>query len=136
MEIHSTATMATQAEVDRIKAAHKPVKTETFADPVREFTRNYPLESTVRNWLTLPVEERKRLIRDDFRFIPRDKTGESESVFDQRMRDRRLALCLIIAEEARAQAGVRSPEVAAGALKQLFPDHDFSGRSQTPPVRK
>lgn len=135
-KIHSTAAKHIQTLVDRLKdndsrrTAAKP-----FEDALREFSRSYPLQGTIRNWLTLPVEERKRFVKNDLQFIPQGKGDpannvkpEADAAFEQRQRDRRLALGIIIQEEARAKAGVRSLEVAAGAFRQLFPDYEPQGR--------
>lgn len=133
MEIHEASRIATDRWIEKAKAEHiAEKKAEPFTDPIREFARASKVESVVRNWLTYPIEERKRIVRSQFAFYPRNmgdpekgQAAETENAFQSRQMERWRALCVVIQEESRAKAGNRSPEVATAALKQLFPEHDW-----------
>lgn len=133
MEIHEASKLATEDFLERVKQqAVVEKKVQPFHDPIREFAAASKVESLVRNWLTYPIEERKRMIRSQFGFMPRqpgdERTGrpaESDRAFENRQLERWRALCVIIQEESRAAAGNRSPEVAIAALKLLFPEHEW-----------
>ena len=138
MEIHSPAAANLADQMDQVKknftASQNKQKPPTqFVDPVYEFQHASRLQNTVRNWLTIPIEERKRIVREDLTFIPRQAGDpgrgvkeETEENFKSRQMDRWRALCVVIQEESRAKAGNRSVEVAIGALKHLFPEHDWN----------
>ncbi len=139
MEVHEPAKAFVQGFIDKLKAdsVAKPAP-RPFEDPIREFSRASKVESLVRNWLTYPIEERKRIIKTNFNPVPRQAANpgagikeETEQQFANRQLERWRALCVIIQEESRAQAGNRSPEVAIGALKLLFPEHEW----RTPPQK-
>ena len=133
MEVHSVGERINKDMLEKLMEQGAPRKGPApFVDPIKEFARASQLESTVRNWLTYPIEERKRLVKDAFRFIPRFKGDEregrlpeSEKDFDNRQLERWRALCVIVQEESRAKPPNRSVEVAIGALKQLFYDCDW-----------
>jgi hypothetical protein len=133
MEIHEASKLGTQGFIEKLKEQYVPQrKIEEFQDPIREFARASKVESLVRNWLTYPIEERKRLVRTNFNFAPRqpgdEQSGrppESDRDFEARQMERWRALCVIIQEESRAVAGNRSAEVAIAALKLLFPEHEW-----------
>lgn len=137
MLIHSAQDQTIQGQIDKLIAGSvKRVLVAPFQDPIREFARAGQTEGMVRGWLTYPAEERKRLIKDGFRFIPRyqgDKsTGvvpETDQAFDARQLERWRGLNVVIQEESRAKPGNRCPEVAIAALKQLFPDHDWKAKA-------
>ena len=143
MELHSVQDQTIQAQIDKLKSVQvKPRETkDAFVDPIKEFTRASRVESMVRNWLTYPVEERKRLIRNGFRFIPKmagdPATGvapETQDAYETRQLERWRALCVIVQEESRSRKEGEtyvkgSVEVAIGALKQLFPEHDWKATS-------
>jgi hypothetical protein len=134
MEVHSVQERSIKAQIDKLKEQYvKPKAVQPFVDPIREFARVSRVEGMVRNWLTYPIEERKRLVRDAFGYIPRmlgdERSGrpaEKEEDFRNRQLERWRALCVIIQEESRADVGVGSPEVAIGALKHLFPQYDWA----------
>ncbi len=136
MQVHSVGEKIIRDQIDKLKEAHvKPKPTQAFVDPIKEFARASNLESEVRNWLTYPIEERKRRIKEDFSFIPRHRpdpatgyAGETEKDYETRQLERWRALCVIIQEESRAKAGNRSVDVAVGALKQLFYDVDWKAK--------
>jgi hypothetical protein len=133
MQVHSVGNRVIEDQIAALKAAHvKQPRPDAFVDPIKEFARASNIESEVRNWLTYPIEERKRRVKDDFIFIPQMKGDiergvlpESDEAFQGRMLERWRGLCVVIQEESRAKPGNRCPEVAIGALKQLFPDHDW-----------
>lgn len=149
MEIHSVQNATIEQQIDALKRAYRPAKRpEPFVDPIREFARVSRYEGMVRNWLTYPLEERKRLVRDSFGFIPRiqpDEQGRTVGETDQQHEDRQLerwrALSVIIQEESRvtydADGKPRqgSPEVAIGALKQLFHAHDWKTKQAPAPEK-
>lgn len=133
MQIHSVGEKIIYDQIERLKAQHgKQPKPDAFVDPIKEFARASRIESTVRNWLTYPVEERKRRVKEDFTFIPRGKGDvtqriepEAEVAFELRQLERWRGLCVIIQEESRIRMVEGKPvqgsvEVASGALKQLF----------------
>jgi hypothetical protein len=146
MEIHSVQNATIEQQIEALKQAHVPKKRpEPFVDPIREFARVSRYEGMVRNWLTYPVEERKRLIRDSFTFVPRiqpDEQGRTVGETDQQHQERQMerwrALCVVIQEESRVRLDENgniikgSPEVAIGALKHLF--HDHSWKAPAPPA--
>jgi len=133
MEVHSPQEFSIQAQIDRLKNQHLVAKkAEPFQDPIREFARASKVESLVSKWLTYPIEERKRLIKANFLPLVRLPANpgngimeESDDLFASRQMERWRALCVIIQEESRAAAGNRSAEVAAAALKLLFPEHNW-----------
>lgn len=133
MQIHSVQGANIERQIERLKAQQvKQQAKPAFQDPIREFSRSSQVEGMVRNWLTYPVAERKRLVKDGFRFIPKfqgdERTGqapETDAVYEARQNERWRGLCVVIQEESRAKAGNRSPEVAIGALKQLFPEYEW-----------
>jgi len=141
MEVHSPQEFSIQAQIDRLKDQHLvQKKAEPFTDPIREFSRASKVESLVRNWLTYPIEERKRLIKSNFVLVPRQSANpgagikeETEQQYQTRVMERWRALCVIIQEESRAVAGNRSAEVAIGALKLLFPEHEWKAPVHGPP---
>ena len=120
-----------EEQIEKLKREYvKPKPSDPFVDPIKEFSRASKIESEVRNWLTYPVEERKRRVKDDFRFIPqmqgdppRGIQPESDLAYQGRLLERWRGLCVIIQEESRAKAGNRCVEAAIGAFKQLFPDY-------------
>lgn len=126
MQINAVAADAEKVQLEMIKkaSAGRVVTQEYVEDPIREFARSSTRVGTVRNWLTLPVEERKRIIREDFGFMPRQE-GEDEAKFQNRLLDRWRSLCVIIQEESRAPSNVRNVDVAIGALKLLFHEVDW-----------
>ena len=143
MEVHSVGERIIKDQITKLMDQHVPKKgPPPFVDPIKEFARASQVESMVRNWLTYPIEERKRLVRDAFRFIPRFKGDEregrlpeTEKDFDARQLERWRGLCVIVQEESRAKPPNRSVEVAIGALKQLFYDCDWKTKAlPTPPT--
>jgi hypothetical protein len=146
MQVHSVGEKVIHDQIEALKAAHvKPKPSQPFVDPIKEFARASSKESMVRNWLTYPIEERKRLVRDSLRFVPRyngsEKEGilpESQKDFDSRQLERWRSLCVIVQEESRAKPPNRSVEVAIAALKQLFYDHDWKTKPimEQPPAEK
>ncbi len=139
MELYTPQDQATEAQIKKLLAgAQKREVPPSFTDPIREFKASSRVEGTVRNWLTYPLEERKRLVRA-FTFVPKRKADprdgiaeETDQAFQSREMERWRALCVIIQEESRwrtedGQWVKGSPEVAIGALKQLFPEHDWKG---------
>ena len=145
MHIHSVQEQTITGQIEKLKAAHlRPEKAKTFTDPIKEFARASQVEGMVRNWLTYPIEERKRLIKQAFGYIPRfqgdEREGrlpETDTAFENRQMERWRGLCVIIQEESRAKPGNRCPEVAIGALKQLFPDYDWKTKPvEAPPAPK
>lgn len=141
MEVHEASKLGIQSYIDKIKEQHvERKKVEPFQDPIREFARASRVEGVVRGWLTYPIEERKRLIKSAFIFVPRNPgepskgiKPETEQEFQNRQMERWRALCVIIQEESRAQAGNRSAEVAVGALKLLFPEHNWKSPASESP---
>jgi len=141
MEVHEATKLGIEAYIEKIKAQAIPRKeVAPFQDPIREFARASKVESIVRNWLTYPIEERKRIIKSSFIFVPKQpgnpgaaQKPETEQEFEGRQMERWRALCVIIQEESRAAAGNRSPEVAIGALKLLFPEHEWKVPPQGQP---
>jgi len=133
MEVHEASKHGVEHFIEKLKEQAVPQKAVTpFQDPIREFARASKVESLVRNWLTYPIEERRRLIKSNFNFVPRytgdpatGRPGESDQDYQARQMERWRALNVIIQEESRAQAGNRSPEVAIGALKLLFPEYEW-----------
>jgi hypothetical protein len=144
VEVHSVQDQSIQAQIDKLKQQYvKPKTPAPFVDPIKEFARASQLESMVRNWLTYPVEERKRLVKSALQFIPRFKGDaregreeETEKDFDNRQLERWRALCVIIQEESRAKPPQRSVEVAIGAFKQLFYDYDWKTKPLDLPPAK
>ena len=144
MQIHSVQDQTIAGQIEKLKQQYvKPAPSKAFQDPIREFARASQVEGMVRNWLTYPVDERKRLVRDAFGFIPQQQGDEREGRppeadkdFEARQMERWRALCVIIQEESRAKPGNRCPEVAIGALKQLFPDYDWKAKAPAPPPAK
>lgn len=140
MEVHSVAAQTIQAQIDQIKKGHvKTVPTRPFEDPIREFSRASNAVGTVRNWLTMSISDRKRFVRDSAPCIKwqasDDYPGETDSAFEGRKLERWRALCVIIQEESRPGGTNQSVEVAIGAIKQLFPDHEW-GKATPPPIPK
>ena len=129
MEVHEASKIGIQNYIEKLKEQHVAQKApEPFVDPLREFARASRLAAMARGWLTYPIEERKRLIKSAFIFVPRNTAStnpETEQQFANRMLERWRALNVIIQEESRAEAGNRSAEVAIGALKLLFPEHEW-----------
>lgn len=143
MEVHSVGEKVIKDQMEALMKQSKPQKpTQAFVDPIKEFARASQMESMVRQWLTYPIEERKRLVRDSMRYIPRFKGDEregrlpeSEKDHDTRQLERWRALCVIIQEESRAKPPNRSVDVAIAALKQLFYDHDWKAKNlEQPPA--
>ena len=140
MEIHSVQDQHISGQIRKLmQGAQKRVETRPFQDPIREFARASQTEGMVRGWLTYPVEERKKLVRSAFAFMPKypgdEREGrlpESDEAYEARQLERWRGLCVVIQEESRAEAGNRSPEVAIAALKQLFPDHDWKSKPPEP----
>ena len=143
MQVHSVGEKVIHDQIEALKAAHvKPKASQPFVDPIKEFARASQMESMVRQWLTYPIEERKRLVRDSMRYIPRFKGDEregrlpeSEKDHDTRQLERWRALCVIIQEESRAKPPNRAVEVAIAALKQLFYDHDWKTKPLSDPPK-
>jgi cytochrome P450 len=144
MEIHSVQEQTIQGQIEKLM--QQQIKREIpvpFSDPIREFAKASQVEGMVRNWLTYPIEERRRLVKNAFAFIPRflgdereGKAPETDQAYEKRQQERWRALCVIIQEESRAKPGNRAPEVAIGALKHLFPDYDWKAKSpETPPLK-
>jgi hypothetical protein len=139
MEMHSVAAANIAEQMEKIKKASRPSKQpEAFTDPIREFSRASRYEGMVRGWLTYPLEERKRLIKDSFSYQPQME-GETDGGFENRMLERWRALCVIMQEESRlrfdkvAQQFVQgSPEVATACLKLLYPTHEWAPRPALP----
>jgi len=134
MELHEASKLGTQKFIEDLKSQSvvQQKVAEPFTDPIREFARASKIESLVRNWLTYPIEERKRIIKTQFSFYPRAMgdpergiAAETERAFASRQMERWRALCVVIQEESRAEAGIRSPEVAIAALKLLFPEYEW-----------
>jgi hypothetical protein len=134
MEVHEASKLGTQKFIEDLKkqSVVQQKVAEPFTDPIREFARASKIESLVRNWLTYPIEERKRIIKSQFSFIPkgtgdpeRGIAGESDRAFNSRQMERWRALCVVIQEESRGDAGNRCPDVAIAALKLLFPEYDW-----------
>lgn len=131
MQVHSVGERIIKDQIDVLKQAHVPQKqVQAFTDPIKEFARASNVESMVRNWLTYPAEERKRLVKDAFRFVPRmpgdaekGVLPESDQAYEARMLERWRGLCVVLQEESRAKPGNRCVEAAIGAFKQLFPDY-------------
>lgn len=144
MHIHSVGERVISDQIEALKKAHvKPVAARPFVDPIREFARASQVEGMVRGWLTYPIDERKRLIKTAFGYIPRNegdehegRAPESEEAYQARLMERWRALCVIIQEESRAKVGNRCPEVAIGALKHLFPDYDWKTKAPVTPPEK
>ncbi len=123
MEIHAVGAKVNQDMIERLMAQEQKRKVaRPFEDPIREFHRASQVEGIVRNWLTIPLEERKRLVKENFQWVPRG-AEEREADFNNRRLERWRALCVIVQEESRAEVGVRCAEVAIQALKLLFPEH-------------
>jgi hypothetical protein len=142
MQIHSPQDVNITKQIEALKISQvKPKLTQAFQDPIKEFARASQVEGMVRNWLTYPIEERKRLVKGAFGFIPRQpgderegRLPETEAAFEARQLERWRGLNVVIQEESRARPGNRCPEVAIAALKQLFPDHDWKSKQlATPP---
>lgn len=135
MEIHAPQNASIQSQVEKlIKGYQKPKEPTPFQDPIREFARVSRYEGAVRNWLTYPLEERKRLVKETFPFVAQ-QPEEDKKGFENRQLERWRALSVIIQEESRirfedGQFVRGSVEVAIGALKQLFPECDW----KTPPT--
>ena len=142
MELHEASKYGTQAFIEKLMSASKDTgkKAEPFTDPIREFSRASRIQSLVSQWLTYPIEERKRIIKGQFAFMPRQpgdpvtgRAPETDQAFESRQMERWRALCVIIQEESRAKAGNRSPEVAIAALKLLFPEYNWVTPVPVPP---
>lgn len=132
MEIHSVGAAVIEAQIEELKRGHvKQKKVEPVTDPLREFSRISRVEGMVRHWLTYPLEERKRLLKDQFQFIPQMQ-DETEQGFENRQLERWRALSVIIQEESRMRRDENdewvqgSVEIAIGAMKLLFPSHDWT----------
>jgi hypothetical protein len=144
MHLHSVGQKVNDDMMEKLKEQYvKPTAVKPFVDPIKEFARASHVESMVRQWLTYPIEERKRLVRDAFGYIARFKGDEregrlpeNEKDYEARQLERWRGLCVIIQEESRAKAGNRSPEVAIGALKQLFPEYDWKAKAPAAPPLK
>ena len=138
MEVHSVQKHTIEGQIEQLKQLSVPQKyVRPFEDPIREFAQASRVQSLVSKWLTYPIEERKRLIKTNFNFVPRQPANpgagikeETEKDFDARQMERWRALCVIIQEESRAAAGNRSAEVAIGAMKLLFPEHYWKTPAQ------
>jgi hypothetical protein len=134
MEVHSVATANIEAQMEKIKQAQvKQKKVEPYTDPLREFARISRVEGMVRHWMTYPLDEKKRLIRDQFEFVAQME-GETTSGFEARQLERWRALCVILQEESRMKLenGVwaqGSAEVATACLKLLFPFNDWKPKA-------
>ena len=141
MQIHSVQDQTIAGQIEKLKQNQIKVKAVApFQDPIREFATASRTEGLVRGWLTLPIEERKRIVRDNFIFVApgigdedRGIKPETQTAFKARQLERWRGLCVIIQEESRAEAGNRSPEVAIAALKHLFPEHNWKTSSPTTP---
>ncbi len=132
-----------EEQIERLKREHvKPKPTDPFVDPIKEFSRASRVESMVRNWLTYPIEERKRIVVSAFTWHPRGKgnpaTGEqpeTEEAYQNRMLERWRGLCVVIQEESRVRLVDGKPtqgsaEVAIVAFKHLFPGYDWKTKPQ------
>ena len=136
MEIHAVGAKINEHMMDQLKQNHvKRVPDKPFQDPIREFHRASQVEGTVRNWLTLPVQQRIDQVKR-FQPITRGLGDERQGIapetdqnFETRQLERWRALCVIVQEESRAvinpKVGTACPEVAIAALKLLFPDHSW-----------
>lgn len=130
MELHSPALAVQEAQIEALKKAQvKQKKVEPYVDPLREFARISRVEGMVRHWLTYPLEERKRLIKDQFQFVAQ-MADEDDKGFTNRMLERWRALSVILQEESRMRFEngewvQGSPEVAVAAMKLLFPHNDW-----------
>ncbi len=123
--IHSSQSKVIEEQIAALNSAAKQQKAvEPFLDPIREFHRASQLEGTARNWLTLSIEQRKRIMEDRVFFLPK-KDNEQEHDYKNRCLEDWRFLCVVIQEESRAPAGNQSPEVAIAALKRLFPNHPW-----------
>lgn len=134
MEIHAVGAKIQEQMLNRLKEAHvKRVPVEQFKDPIREFHRASQIVGTVANWRTLPVEDRKRIVKQMFGPIyqrPGEPNHdppimpESDAAFKDRCLERWRGLCVIIQEESRLEVKTgRCSEVAASAFALLFPEH-------------
>ena len=135
MEIHSVATAHMESQIEALKKAQvKQKKVEPYADPLREFARISRVEGMVRHWLTYSIDERKRLLKDQFQFVPQ-LPDETDDGFNNRQLERWRGLSVIIQEESRLRhekdGWVQgSAEVAIGAMKLLFPNHTWKTPAQ------
>lgn len=135
MEIHAVGSAVMEAEIERLKTAQVKRKlVEPYVDPLREFSRVSRVEGMVRHWLTYPIEERKRLLKDQFVFVPQ-MDGETDAGFRDRMLERWRALSVIMQEESRMRVDDSgewiqgSVEIATGALKLMFPAHEWKQKA-------
>src|SRR5512139_432861 len=103
MEVHEASKQGIAKFIEDLKEnSGTPKQAPAFQDPIREFSRASKLEPLVRNWLTYPIEERRRLIKTNFNLVPRyqgdpssGRPGESERDFEVRQMERWRALCVI-----------------------------------------
>ena len=141
MEIHSVAGAHIEAQIEALKKAQvKQKKVEPYVDPLREFARISRVEGMVRHWLTYPLDERRRLIKDQFQFVPQ-MTDENQTGFETRMLERWRALSVILQEESRMRYEngewvQGSPEIATACLKLLFPYNEWKPKAVPPPAEK
>lgn len=137
MEIHSVASAHIEAQIEELKKAQvKQKKVEPYVDPLREFARISRVEGMVRHWLTYPLDERKRLLKDQFTYVPQME-DETDKGFENRQLERWRALSVIIQEESRMRPEANlwvqgSVEIAIGAMKLLFPNHKWNPTPATP----
>lgn len=141
MELHSVGSAVIEAEIERLKAGHVKQKTvEPYTDPLREFARISRVEGMVRHWLTYPLDERKRLLKDQYQFVPQ-QDGETNKGFENRQMERWRALSVIIQEESRprfesdGQMVQGSAEIAIGAMKLLYPTRDWTPKTPATPEK-
>jgi hypothetical protein len=141
MELHSVVLANQEAQIEALKRAQvKQKKVEPYSDPLREFARISRVEGMVRHWMTYPLDEKKRLIKDQFEFVPQME-AETDSGFENRQLERWRALSVILQEESRMRhengAWVQgSPEIATACLKLLYPFHDWKPKAVLPPAEK
>jgi hypothetical protein len=137
MELHSVVLANQEAQIEALKKAQvKQKKVEPYTDPLREFARISRVEGMVRHWMTYPLDEKKRLLKDQFEFVSQME-GETDGGFNNRQLERWRALSVIMQEESRfrfeAGAWVQgSPEIATACLKLLFPFHNWNPRPVAP----
>jgi hypothetical protein len=137
MELHSVVLANQEAQIEALKRAQvKQKKVEPYSDPLREFARISRVEGMVRHWMTYPLDEKKRLIKDQFEFVPQME-GETDGGFENRQLERWRALSVIMQEESRFRfengAWVQgSPEISTACLKLLYPFHNWNPRPVAP----
>jgi len=142
MEVHEASKLGAARFIEDLKkqSVVQQKVAEPFTDPIREFSHASRIKGTVAAWLTYPIEERKRLIKSHFNFIPRGMgdpekgiTPETDRAFNSRQMERWRALSVVIQEETRPDAANRCPDIAIAALKLLMHDYDWKTPLPTAP---